>query len=170
MQQHVFKIQVAVVTVGAPASGAQVNFHVAGTRRGGADLDDRAAKIRPAFNADKTGMQNADGPAIGGLEPVALQPLVAPDGLEQAFRRRIIFVAQDICHAEARAPVGVKIFSRRRHCGLLLRLRLSKVKLARTILTASNSGFAGLNGKVPFGGGIFVGRNPEFPARLRPTF
>jgi len=37
------------------------------------------------------------------LKPVALQPLVAPDGLEQAFRRRIIFVAQDISRAKARA-------------------------------------------------------------------
>jgi hypothetical protein len=78
------------------------------------------------------------------LEPVAPQPLVAPDGLEQAFRRQIIFVAQDIPRAKARAPVGVKIFRRRRHCGLLLRLRLSKVKPARIILNAANGGFAGL--------------------------
>ncbi len=167
MQQHVFKIQVAVVTVGAPASGAQVNFHVAGTRRGGADLDDRAAKIRPAFNADKTGMQNADGPAIGGLEPVALQPLVAPDGLEQAFRRRIIFVAQDIPRAKARAPAGVKIFRRRRHCGLLLRLRLSKVKLARIILNAANGGFARLWKPAMFFAAEFIGRKRHFMAKLR---
>jgi hypothetical protein len=144
VQQDIFEIRIAVVTVGAPAGGAQVNFHVAGTRRGVADLNDRAAKIRPAFDADKTGMQNADGFAIGGLEPVALQPLVAPDGLEQAFRRRIIFVAQDMRRAKARAPVGVKIFSGRRHCGLLLRPRLSKVKPARIILNAASGGFAGL--------------------------
>ena len=144
MQQDILKRGVAVVTVGAPAAGAQVNFHIAGTRRGVADLNDRAAKIRPAFDADKTGMQNADGSAIGGLELVALQPLVAPDGLEQAFRRRRIFVAQDLRQAEARAPVGVKIVSGRRHCGLLLRLRLSKVKPARIILSATSGGFAGL--------------------------
>ena len=101
VQQDIFEPGIAVVAVGAPAAGAQVNFHVAGTRRGVADLNDRAAKIRPAFDADKTGMQNPDGSAIGGLEPVALQPLVAPDGLEQAFRRRIIFVAQGIRQAEA---------------------------------------------------------------------
>jgi hypothetical protein len=89
-------------------------------------------------------MQNANGFSIGGLEPVALQPLVVPDGLEQAFRRRIIFVAQDVPRAKARVPVGVKIFRRRRHCGLLLRLRLSKVKPARIILNASNGGFARL--------------------------
>jgi hypothetical protein len=89
-------------------------------------------------------MQNPDGFSIGSLEPVALQPLVVPDGLEQAFRRRSIFVAQDMRRAEARAPVGVKIFNGRRHCGLLLRLRLSKVKPARIILNASNGGFARL--------------------------
>jgi hypothetical protein len=144
VQQDIFKIRIAVMTVGMPAGGAQVNFHVAGTRRGVAELNDRAAKIRSAFDADKTGMQNADGSAIGRLEPVALQPLMAPDGLEQAFRRRIIFVAQDISRAKTRAPVGVKIVSGRRHCGLLLRPRLSKVKPARKILTAASGGWAGL--------------------------
>jgi hypothetical protein len=144
VKQDVFKIRVAVVTVGAPAVDAQVNLHVTGTRRGVTDLNDRAAKIRSAFDADKTGMQHANRFSIGGLEPVAPQPLVAPDGLEQVFRWRIIFVTQDIPHAKARAPVGVKIVRRRRHCGLLLRLRLSKVKLTRIILNASNGGFARL--------------------------
>jgi hypothetical protein len=170
MQQHIFKIRIAVVTVGAPAANAQVNFHIAGTWRGVTDLNDRAAKIRPAFNADKTGMQNPDGSAIGRLEPVALQPLVAPDGLEQAFRRRRIFIVQDVRRAEARAPVGVKIFSWRRHCGLLLRRRLSKVKPARIILNAADSGFLPVYRARSFCGGIFVGRNPEFPAKLHPTF
>jgi hypothetical protein len=144
VQQDVLKCGIAVVTVGTPAGGAQVNFHVAGTRRSVAKLNNRAAKIRPAFDADKTGMQNPDGSAIGGLKPVALQPLVAPDGLEQAFRRRIFFIVQDLPRAGARAPVGVKIFSGRRHCGLLLLPRLSKVKPARKILDATNGGFAGL--------------------------
>jgi hypothetical protein len=143
MEQDVLKRGIAVVTMGAPAAGTQVNLHIAGTRRGVADLNHRAAKIRPAFDADKTGVQNADGSAIGSLKPVALQPLVAPDGLEQAFRRRIIFVVQNLCQAKARAPVGVKIFSGRRHCGLLLRPRLSKVKPARIILSAFAGGFAG---------------------------
>jgi hypothetical protein len=89
-------------------------------------------------------MQNTNGFSIGSLEPVALQPLVVPDGLEQAFRWRIIFVAQDIRRAKAQAPIGVKIFRRRRHGGLLLRLRLSKVKPARIILNAASGGFARL--------------------------
>jgi hypothetical protein len=44
------------VAVGAPAADAQVNFHVTGTRRSAADLNDRAAKIRPAFDARKARM------------------------------------------------------------------------------------------------------------------
>ena len=130
VQQDVLELRIAVVTVGAPAADAQVNLHVTGTRRGVANLNDRAAKIRPAFDADKTGMQNPDESAIGRLEAVALQPLVAPDGLEQAFRRRSIFIVQDLRRAQTRAPVGVKIFSRRRHCGLLLRRWRGKVKPA----------------------------------------
>ena len=144
VQQDIFELRVAVVTMGVPAARPQIHLHIAGTRRGVADLNDRAAKIRPAFDTHKTGVQNADGSAIGRLKPVALQPLVAPDGLEQAFRRRRIFVAQGIRQAQVRTPIGVKIVSRRRHCGLLLRLRLSKVKPARNILSASNGVFAGL--------------------------
>ena len=161
MQQDVLKRGVAVVTVGTPAGAAQVNFHIAGTGRGVADLYDRAAKIRPAFNADKTGMQNADGSAIGDPELVALQPLVAPDGLQQAFRRRSIFVAQGKRRARARAPVGVKIVRRRRHYGLLLRRRLSKVKPARIILSAPNGGFAGLKSKGPVGWRNFCWPEPR---------
>jgi hypothetical protein len=167
VQQDIFKIRVAVVTVGAPAADAQVNFHVTGTRRGVADLNDRAAKIRPAFDTDKTGMQNANGFSIGGLEPVALQPLVVPDGLEQAFRRRIVFVAQDVSRAQARAPAGIKIFRWRRHCGLLLRLRLSKVKPARIILNASNGGFGRLQKPAMFFAAEFIGRKRHFMTKLR---
>lgn len=147
VQQDVLESRIAVVAVGVPAAGAQVNFHIAGTGRSVADLKDRAAKIRPAFNADKTGVQNPDGFSIGGLEPFALQPLVAPDGLEQALRRRMIFVVEDRHRATARAPVGVNIFKRRKHCGLLLRRRLSKVKPTRIILSASNVGFVCLKNR-----------------------
>ena len=88
MQHHVFEILIVVVAVRAPAAGAQVNLHVAGTRRVAADLDDRAAKIRPAFDADETGMKHADGFAVGGFQLVAPQPLVLPDGLEQPLGRQ----------------------------------------------------------------------------------
>ena len=56
----------------------------------------RAAKIRAALDAGESGMKNADGFALGGLELFALQPLMLPDGLQQALRRRGIFVAQNV--------------------------------------------------------------------------
>ena len=71
VEQDVLKRGIAIVTVGTPAGGAQVNFHVAGTRRGAADLNDRAAKIRTALDARKAGMQNAHGLSVGRPEPVA---------------------------------------------------------------------------------------------------
>ena len=130
VQQDVLKRGIAVVTVGAPAAGAQVNFHIAGTRHGIANLNDRVTKIRPAFDADKTGMQNANGPSIGGPEPVAAEALMAPDGLQEAFGRRILFVAQDVPRSIRHSPAGVKIFKQRRHGGLLLRRWRGKVKPA----------------------------------------
>jgi len=131
------------MSVGTPAAHGQVDFHIAGTGCGITDLNDRIAKIRPAFNAHKTGMQNADGPAISGVELVTAQALVAPDGLQQTFRRRTVFIAQDAGCRQAGTPSGVKIIDQRRHCGLLLRRSLSKVKPARIILIASNGGFVG---------------------------
>ena len=83
MEQDVLKRGIAVVAMGVPAAGAQVNLHVAGTRRGGANLNDRAAKIRPAFDTHKTGMQDANGLSLGGPEPVAAEALMAPDGLQR---------------------------------------------------------------------------------------
>ena len=102
VQHDILESRIAVVAVRVPAAGAQINFHVAGARRVVADLNDRAAKIRPAFGAGEAGMKNADGLSVGGFELVAAQALMLPDGLEQTFGRRIIFVAQDIRRAAAR--------------------------------------------------------------------
>ena len=70
-----------------PAARAQIHFHVAGTRRVVADLNDRVAKVRSAFGAGETGMEHADGLFVGGPELVTAQALVLPDGLQQAFGR-----------------------------------------------------------------------------------
>jgi hypothetical protein len=115
VKQDVLEIQVAVVTVRVPAAGAQINFHVAGTRRAVADLNDCAPKIRPAFDAGKTGMQNANGFSIRSFELVAAQALMPPNGLEQTLGWHIVCIAQKICRAGRLSPNGVKIFSGRRH-------------------------------------------------------
>ena len=111
-----------------PAIGAQVNFHVAGTRRFVPDLQNGVAKIRPAFDADESGVKNADGVAVGGFEPVALQPLMLPDGLEQAFGRQSVVVMQLGGRRELRPPDGVEIFGCREHFMKFLRIRCVKVK------------------------------------------
>ena len=86
-----------------------------------------AAKIRPALGVGKAGMKNADAFSVRGFERVALETLVLPDGLEEAFGRRIIFVVQHVAGAALRAPVGVKISSRGKHAKLLLRRVWRKV-------------------------------------------
>jgi hypothetical protein len=110
VKQDVLEIPVAVVTVCAPAAGAKVNFHVAGTRRTVADLNDRAPKIRPAFDAGKTGMQNANGSSIRSFELVAAQALMPPNGLEQALGWNVVCIAQKTGRAGRHSPNGIKFF------------------------------------------------------------
>src|SRR5450631_4441695 len=90
VQDHIFKVGIAVMPVRVPAGGTQINLHVAGARRLVADLNHRATKIRAAFKADKSGMKYPDNFSVGGFEPVTPQALVLPDGLEQAFGGRLI--------------------------------------------------------------------------------
>jgi hypothetical protein len=138
MEQDVLKRGIPVVTVGVPAAGAQVNLHIPGPRRGIAELNDRGPEIGSALDADKTGMQDADGLSVGCLQPVATEALMAPDGLEQAFGREIIFVAQSSPQPIGLAPVDIKIIKWLRHDGLLLRRRCRKVKPAHIILNAAH--------------------------------
>ena len=90
VENDIFEIWISVVAVRVPAAGAQINFHVAGARRVIADLQNGAAKIRPALGAGKAGMKNADDSPVGGFERVALEALMLPDGLQQAFGRRTV--------------------------------------------------------------------------------
>ena len=115
VKQDVLEIRVAVVTVGVPTADAQVNFHITGTRRIVANLNDGAAKIRPAFDAGKTGMQNVNSFSIRSFEPVTAQALMPPNGLEQTLGWYIVCIAQKICRAGRFAPNGIKIFKWRRH-------------------------------------------------------
>jgi hypothetical protein len=120
VQDDIFEIRIAVVAVRVPAVAAQINFHVAGARRFAADLDDGAAKVRPALHADETGMQDADGFPVRSFQPVAPQPLMPPDSLEQTLVGKAVFVMQNVCGAALVAPGSVKIFSGRVHPKKLL--------------------------------------------------
>ena len=77
-------------------------------RRSIADLDDRAAKIGSALQAVETGMEHVNRLAVEGLEPVAEQALMLPDGLEQLFWRRVCIFAQERNDTATHAPLGIK--------------------------------------------------------------
>jgi hypothetical protein len=98
-----------------PVAGLQIYFDIARTRRVFTDLDHRARKIRSAFGINETRMENPDDFPIGRFEPVPKQALMEPDGLEQAFIRHDIFVAQGILGTHPRAPGGIKIPGKRKH-------------------------------------------------------
>ena len=108
MQDDVAEGGVAVMAVRVPAAGAQVHLHVAGPWRLVADLHDRAAEIRAALHAAETGMKNTDWLAVQALELFADQALVLPDGLQEAFGRRVTVLVKDRNDAAAHAPLGIK--------------------------------------------------------------
>lgn len=99
----------------APAVRVQVHFDVARNRRGVAELDNRAAKVRAAFAIQKTRMKNADRITVQAPELIAQEALVLPDRLEQIFRRRIGVVAQDRHRAAAEPPLRVEILGHGEH-------------------------------------------------------
>lgn len=109
MEQHILEIRVAVMAVSPPAIRPQINFHVAGAWGIVADLQDRAAKVRAAFEIGKARVKNADTLPAGRLQFAPAQPLVLPDGLRQPFRGKL-FIAQNILAAGLRARPGIKIF------------------------------------------------------------
>jgi hypothetical protein len=109
VQQDIFEIRIAVVAVDTPAVRPQINFHVAGARGIIADLQDRAAKVRAAFEIGKAGMKYADAFSVRRFQFSPAQPLVLPDGLHEPFSGKR-FVAQSIAAAGLCAPSGIKIF------------------------------------------------------------
>jgi hypothetical protein len=86
MQDNVLEGGITIMAVRAPAAGTEVHLHVAGPWRSVADLHDRAAKIGPAFNTAETRMKDSDRFTVQGLELLAEQALVLPNGLQEAFR------------------------------------------------------------------------------------
>jgi hypothetical protein len=128
MKHYVLKAFICVVPVRTPTGGTQVNFHVAGARGVVADLDDRATKIRAAFDADESGMKNADNFSVGGFKPVAAEPLVLPDSLEEALGRQSVLVVQNLACGGLSPPGGIEIFGWRKHVPNFLRFQFVKVK------------------------------------------
>ncbi len=87
VQDDVLERGVAVMAVGLPTAGAQVNLDVAGAGRGIAELDEGVAEVGAAFEVVEAGVKDADGVAIEGEKLVAEHALMLPDRLEEALRR-----------------------------------------------------------------------------------
>jgi hypothetical protein len=66
----------------APAPGTEVHLDIPTKRRLLAKLEDRTAKIRPALDVSKTRMKNSQRPTVQGLQLIAQQPLMLPNGLQ----------------------------------------------------------------------------------------
>jgi hypothetical protein len=62
-------------------------------------------------------MKHADGFAVQRLELIAPEPLVLPDGLEQALGRGVIPLVEERDSAALQAPPGVEVVRKRQHLG-----------------------------------------------------
>src|SRR5208283_1504106 len=80
-QNHAGKGGVPVVLMGLPILREDIDFDVAGEGLFGDKLDDGAAEIGACFAVPEAGMENAQRLAVESAEKVALEALVAPDGL-----------------------------------------------------------------------------------------
>jgi hypothetical protein len=109
MQQDVSKSGVAVMTVTAPAAGLQVHLDITLSRRFVAELQNRSAEIGPAFQIMEAGMKNPDRLAVQGFKLIAQNPLVFPNGLEQALGRRFGVLAQNQHQPGLDTPLRVKV-------------------------------------------------------------
>jgi hypothetical protein len=144
VKNHTLKISIFVVAVRVPVVRPQINFHIAGMRRVIADLQKRVAKIRPAFVAGEAGMKDPDDSSVRSFQFAALEPLMLPNGLQQAFGREL-FIAQKVCGDGLRAPLRIEILCRRSHLKLLLRFCGRKVKFVTKIFERNKQRFCLLN-------------------------
>lgn len=69
-------------------------------------------------------MKNTDRSAVQGLELIAEQALVLPEGLHEAFGRRVPVVPQDRDDAGAHTPLGIKAGQNWRHLAIAFALIL----------------------------------------------
>src|SRR5271157_12680 len=116
MQNHVGKSRIAMVLMGLPILPFPINFNVTRARLLLADLDDGAAKIWPGLMIPKPRMEHAQGPAIDRLQLIALEPLMVPDRLQQAFRRMgAAAFAQKEARFILRAPFRIKTWTETGH-------------------------------------------------------
>src|SRR5262245_54744023 len=128
MQDDVLECRILVMPMRAPAIGAKVDLHVAGSRRPVANLNDGGAEIGSPFEIADPGMKDAEALPVQRLELRALKALMLPDGLKQSLGWRIGRIPQAQCSSLARTPFGIEASRGEGHLGLLLRWCFRKVK------------------------------------------
>ena len=69
-------------------------------------------------------MKDTDRLTVQGLELLSDQALVLPDGLQEAFGRRVVVIVEDRDRAAPHAPLGIKAGQDRRHLAIAFALLL----------------------------------------------
>ena len=117
VQDDIAERRIAIMAVRDPAAGMDVHFHVPRPRRFAAELNDGAPKIRSAFPAHESRMKHPQGFAVQGCEMIAVEALVLPDGLEQAFGRRLVLLVKEQHGAAFQTPLRIEVVREQQHLG-----------------------------------------------------
>lgn len=70
------------VAVGIPVGGQRIDLDIASGGQVFPDLNDSLEKIRAGFVIQESGVEDAQWMVLGGLQGVATQALMLPDGLQ----------------------------------------------------------------------------------------
>ena len=127
MQNDIVKCRIPIVAMSRPPARPDIHLDVSRFRGVVVELYDRPPKIRSAFNAAETRMQNFDRHAVRRFQFVPQQPLMLPHRLQQIFRRALQILPQQRHDARIDAPTRVEARKNWRHT-IDLRRCLSEVK------------------------------------------
>ena len=85
MQKDIPEGGIHIVPMGVPTTGTQIHLHVPAPRRLFTKLKDGAAEVGTSFQILKTRVKHSNIFPVQGVQMVAQQALLAPNGLQQAF-------------------------------------------------------------------------------------
>lgn len=126
MEDDGTEVRILVVAVGVPAGGLQIDFDVAAHGCLIGELNDRAAKIGSAFDAEETGVKYPDGAPVQRAQMITPEALLLPDGLEEAFGWRLGDFVERRGEAALPPPAGVEAVVARGHANCFCAGRVAK--------------------------------------------
>jgi hypothetical protein len=101
---------VTVVAMGVPRGGEQIDFDVAGEREIVIELDEGVVEIGAGFVVPEAGVEDADVATVEGIEGIAEETLVLPEGLEEALCGNAIRrIVEGDGIEQPCAPLGVEL-------------------------------------------------------------